>query len=126
MAVKVPGWKAQVTALTATWPPKRMVKSLVASKLMCSLFHFSWTGANDVVVGAGLLQCRRRVHVPQPHVLVGAIGIGVAARRVGSPRDRVRIVARCIASRRGARCRAAGCYGGRPLRAGAVHGRDRP
>src|SRR5690606_23548992 len=34
MAVSVPGSKAQVTALTATWPPKRMVKSLVAKVLM--------------------------------------------------------------------------------------------
>jgi hypothetical protein len=34
MAVSVPGSKEQVTALTATWPPKRMVKSLVAKVLM--------------------------------------------------------------------------------------------
>ena len=42
MAVSVPGSKAQVTALTATWPPKRMVKSRVARVLMgsCSLSVF--------------------------------------------------------------------------------------
>jgi len=31
MAVSVPGAKAQVTAFTATWPPKRTVRSWVAS-----------------------------------------------------------------------------------------------
>src|SRR4051812_37466898 len=34
MAVSVPGSKAHVTALTATWPPNRTVRSLVARRLM--------------------------------------------------------------------------------------------
>jgi hypothetical protein len=30
IAVSVPGWKAHVTPSTATWPPKRMVRSRVS------------------------------------------------------------------------------------------------
>src|SRR5512141_1093042 len=37
MAVSVPGSKEQVTPLTATWPPKRTVRSWVASWVMALL-----------------------------------------------------------------------------------------
>src|SRR3989338_8278903 len=154
MAVSVPGSKEQVTALTATWPPKRMVKSLVAKVLMGggSLSRSSsfgsagrpalavpgrvafsaWSRArtDDVVVGACLFQ--RVVHkdVPQPHALVGTQREGVAAIHVGTARHGVGVVAgRGAGARAAARCgqRGAGCSGGHgALGAVAISGTHRP
>src|SRR5437763_1705840 len=47
------GWMVRVTALTATWPPKRMVRSRVASRLISS----------STTVGPSALVLDRHVHL---------------------------------------------------------------
>src|SRR5450631_1634600 len=42
MAVSSPGRKLQLTRLTATWPPKRMVRSRVSRMVMGSLLVRFW------------------------------------------------------------------------------------
>src|SRR5687767_5474347 len=103
MAVRVPGWKAQVTALTATWPPKRMVRSLVAGRLIDLAFVSSGASPDHIVARARLLQCGRVENVVQAHVLHGALCIRVAARGGGAACRDVRIVAGREASGRGRR-----------------------
>src|SRR4051812_36093142 len=100
MAVSVPGAKAQLTLLTATCPPKRMVSSRVSSigvhadqEVEKTKVAAASAAADHVVVGAGLLQRGGRVDVPQAHRLVGAVRIGQAIQRVGPPGDGVRVVA---------------------------------
>src|SRR6059036_3792588 len=92
MAVSVPGAKLHDTWSTATWPPKRMVRLRVSS------MRGSGAAADYVVVRARLLQRRGRVDIPQPHVLVRAVGVGVAKVGIRAARGGVRVVAGGVAS----------------------------
>src|ERR1700692_612675 len=89
MAVRVPGSKAQVTALTAMWPPKRTVRSRVSRMGMGGGLCGEMTESLRFARGGGLVAIATEAGVRPVCALVRPGGIGGASGTVWGVRSTV-------------------------------------
>src|SRR5476651_1443619 len=90
MAVSVPGAKAHDTALTATWPPKRMVSSrvssakVIAARIWADDSHRSRDRADYRVAGNIDPQRLLRIGMVMSSILISRTSWGTPQANAGS------------------------------------------